>query len=74
MRINYLSRQDIRIILHYLGYIMVGIGAILMVPIFVDLYYLEHSYLIGLVPPALSIGLGFLFAEKFVVPSMVFKK
>ena len=44
---------------------MVGIGAILMVPIFVDLYYLEHSYLIGLVPPALSIGLGFLFAEKF---------
>ena len=66
MRINYLSRQDIKIILHYLGYIMVGIGAILMVPIFVDLYYLEHSYLlIGLVPPALSIGLGFLFAEKF---------
>ena len=62
MRINYLSRQDIKIILHYLGYIMVGIGAILMVPIFVDLYYLEHSYL---VPPALSIGLGFLFAEKF---------
>ena len=58
MRINYLSRQDIKIILHYLGYIMVGIGAILMVPIFVDLYYLEHSYL-------LSIGLGFLFAEKF---------
>ena len=57
MRINYLSRQDIRIILHYLGYIMVGIGAILMVPIFVDLYYLEHSYL--------SIGLGFLFVEKF---------
>ena len=51
MRINYLSRQDIKIILHYLGYIMVGIGAILMVPIFVDLYYLEHSYL--------------LFAEKF---------
>ena len=50
MRINYLSRQDIRIILHYLGYIMVGIGAILMVPIFVDLYYLEHSYLIGFLP------------------------
>lgn len=65
MRINYLSRQDIKIILHYLGYIMVGIGAILMLPIFVDLYYLEHSYLIGLIPPALSIGLGFLFAEKF---------
>ena len=65
MRINYLSRQDIKIILHYLGYIMVGIGAILMLPIFIDLYYLEHSYIIGLIPPALSIGLGFLFAEKF---------
>ena len=65
MRINYLSRQDIKIILHYLGYIMVGIGAILMVPILIDLCYLENSYLIGLIPPALSIGLGFLFVEMF---------
>ena len=44
---------------------MVGVGAILLLPIFVDLYYLEDSYLIGLIPPALSIGLGFLFVEKF---------
>ena len=40
MRINYLSRQDIKIILHYLGYLMGGIGAILILPIFVDFYYL----------------------------------
>ncbi|MBE6511994.1 MAG: TrkH family potassium uptake protein [Methanobrevibacter olleyae] len=65
MRKNYLSKQDIRIILHFLGYIMVGTGIILMLPIFIDLYYLEDSYLIGLIPPALSIGLGLLLVEKF---------
>ena len=65
MRINYLSRQDIKIILHYLGYIMIGIGVILLVPILIDLCYLENRYFIGLIPPAISIGLGFLFVEKF---------
>ena len=65
MRLNYLSRQDIKIILHYLGYIMGGIGAILILPIFVDFYYLEFSYPIGVIPPFLSIGLGFLLVEKF---------
>lgn len=65
MRINYLSRQDIKIILHYLGYLMGGIGAILILPIFVDFYYLEFSYPIGVIPPFLSIGLGFLLVEKF---------
>ena len=47
MRINYLSRQDIKIILHYLGYIMIGIGVILLVPILIDLCYLENRYFIG---------------------------
>ena len=65
MRINYLSRQDIKIILHYLGYIMIGIGVILLVPILIDLCYLENRYFIGLIPPAISIGLGFLFVEMF---------
>ena len=65
MRIKYLSKQDIKIILHYLGYIMEGIGVVLLVPIIVDLLSGEFVYPIGLVPPIFSIVLGFLFAFKF---------
>ena len=65
MRIKYLSKQDIKIILHYLGYIMGGIGIILLVPIIVDLLSKEFVYPIGLIPPIFSIVLGFLFAFKF---------
>lgn len=65
MKINYLSRQDIKIILHYLGYIMGGIGAILAIPILIDLFYKEYVYPIGLVPCFVSMGLGFLFAYKY---------
>ena len=65
MRIKYLSKQDIKIILHYLGYIMEGTGAILCVPILVDLLSFEFSYIPGLIPPLLSMGLGLLFVEKF---------
>ncbi|MBQ2961956.1 TrkH family potassium uptake protein [Methanobrevibacter sp.] len=65
MRIKYLSRQDIKIILHYLGYIMVGIGAILMVPIIIDVLSGEYVYHIGLIPPLISIGLGYFFVKVF---------
>lgn len=65
MRISYLSRQDIKIILHYLGLIMVGIGVILMLPIFIDLFCLKQTYLIGLIPPAISIVLGLIFVQTF---------
>lgn len=65
MRLNYLSRQDIKIILHYLGNIMIGIGAILALPIIVDLISREFCYPIGLIPPLISVGLGGLFVWKF---------
>ena len=65
MRLNYLSRQDIKIILHYLGNIMVGIGVVLLFPIIVDVASREFCYPIGLIPPLISIGLGQLFVLKF---------
>ena len=65
MRLNYLSRQDMKIILHYLGNIMIGIGAVLLVPIIVDVLSMEFCYPIGLIPPFISIGLGYLFVYKF---------
>lgn len=65
MRLNYLSRQDIKIILHYFGNVIMGIGIILAIPLLIDLIYGEYVYPIGLIPPLISIGLGRLFARKF---------
>ena len=65
MRINYLSKQDIKIILHYLGYLIGGIGFVLLFPIFVDLIFGEFVYPIGLIPPIFSIILGALLVLKF---------
>ncbi len=59
MRLNYLSMQDIKIILYYLGNIMIGVGAVLMVPIIVDVAFREFCYPIGLIPPLISMGLGY---------------
>ena len=65
MRIKYLSKQDIKIILHYLGHVMVGIGIVLLIPLLVDLIYREFVYPIGLIPPIFSIALGILFVKVF---------
>ena len=65
MRINYLSRQDIKIILHYLGYIMEGVGIILAIPLIIDLLYREFVYPSGLIPCFISVALGFLLVYKY---------
>ena len=65
MRFNYLSRQDMKIILHYLGILMEGIGFILLIPVLVDFYYYEFIYPNGIISPLISIGLGFMLYEKF---------
>ena len=65
MRLNYLSKQDIKIILHYLGYIMESVGIILALPLIIDLIYGEYVYPIGLIPCLISIGLGHLFVYAF---------
>ncbi len=44
---------------------MVGIGAILMVPIIIDVLSGEYVYHIGLIPPLISIGLGYFFVKVF---------
>ncbi|WP_297979969.1 TrkH family potassium uptake protein [uncultured Methanobrevibacter sp.] len=65
MRINHLSKQDIKIILHYLGYIMEGIGIILSVPLIIDLIYMENIYFLGLVPCICSVLIGYFLSRHF---------
>ena len=65
MRVNYLSKSDIKIILHYLGYIMEGIGVLLITPIIIDLISREFVYPIGLIPCVFSIVFGHFLYKKF---------
>lgn len=65
MRKSYLSKQDIKITLHYLGYIIIGIGLILAIPEIIDLFYGEFNYQIGLIPCLISIILGIIFVLKY---------
>ena len=63
MRINYLTKQDIKVTLHYLGYIISGIGVILSIPMIVDLIYGEYNYQIALIPCVFSILLGHILVK-----------
>jgi trk system potassium uptake protein TrkH len=56
---RYINKKDIKIIAYFLGKIMQGIGAIILIPIIIAIIYQEHHHLIGFIIPAIiSIGLG----------------
>lgn len=55
---RYINRHDLLIITRNIGIIMVGIGMMCLIPIAVDLIYLEFNFLYYLIPAFLSIGIG----------------
>lgn len=55
---RYINRHDLLIIARNIGIIMVGIGMMCLIPIAVDLIYLEFNFLYYLIPAFLSIGIG----------------
>lgn len=55
---RYINRHDLLIIGRNIGIIMVGIGMMCLIPIAVDLIYLEFNFLYYLIPAFLSIGIG----------------
>ena len=66
MKRRYITRADIYVILHYFGYILQGLGILLLVPILVALYYGEYINIAAVVISCgISLGLGTLFVKKF---------
>lgn len=60
---RYINRHDLLIITRNIGIIMVGIGMMCLIPIAVDLIYLEFNFLYYLIPAFLSIGIGLAFIK-----------
>ncbi len=62
---RYITGNDIRIICHYLGMIMQGVGIILLIPIIVALIYNENNYICYIIPCLISLAIGTIFSKEF---------
>ena len=60
------SQKSLRIILHYLGYIMQGLGIVLLSPIIVELIYGDYfNCIYFIIPCMISFALGTLFVRSY---------
>ena len=65
MKRKYITKADFYIVLHYLGYIMQGLGIVLLAPILVALIYGEYIKVSAFIIPCLiSFILGTAFTKK----------
>ena len=65
MKRKYITKADMLIVLHYLGYIMQGLGVVLLAPILVALIYREYINVAAfLIPCFISFALGTIFTKK----------
>ena len=66
MKRKYITKADLLVVLHYLGYIMQGLGVVLLAPILVALIYGEYIKVSAfLIPCFFSFLLGTAFTKKF---------
>ena len=66
MKRKYISKADLLIVLHYLGYIMQGLGIVLLAPILVALIYGEYIKVSAFfIPCFISFILGTVFTKQF---------
>ncbi len=60
------SQKSLRIILHYLGYIMQGLGIVLLSPIIVELIYGDYfNCIYFIIPFMISFALGTIFVRSY---------
>ena len=65
---RFVNKQDIFIIARNSGMLMIGIGLMCLVPIIVDVLYLEFNAIWFIIPALISIGTGFIcikFLDKY---------
>ena len=66
MKRKYISKADLLVVLHYLGYIMQGLGIVLLAPVLVALIYGEYIKVSAFfIPCFISFLLGTAFTKKF---------
>ena len=62
---RYVNKNDLFIIARNSGRLMIGIGVLCLIPIIVDLIYLEFNVMGYIIPALISIVLGFVFNKFF---------
>ena len=62
---RYINKNDLFVIAGNSGKLMMGIGILCLIPIIVDLLYLEFNILGYVIPALISIALGFIFTKVF---------
>ena len=62
---RYINKNDLFIIARNSGKLMIGIGVLCLIPIIVDLIYLEFNIMGYLIPALISIILGVIFIKVF---------
>ena len=70
---RYINKNDVSIIVRNSGKLMIGIGMVCLVPILIDLIYLEFNIIDYLIPALISFGTGIIFiniTEKNTVGKM----
>ena len=55
---RYITKTDLLVVARNSGMIMIGVGIMCLVPILIDLIYLEFNFIGFILPALLSIGLG----------------
>lgn len=70
---KYIHRRDIYTILRYFGIVMMVIGAIYLVPIPIDLIFLEFKFYNYLIVGGISIAIGYLLYRSFESKSIKLK-
>lgn len=62
---RYITRSDLKIVAKDSAYLMIGIGVMCLIPIIIDLFYVEYTALIFLIPGLISMILGFALIKYF---------
>ena len=62
---RYINKTDLLIVAENSGNIMIGIGAMCLIPLIFDFIYFEFDIISFLLPAAFSMGLGFFFSKHF---------
>lgn len=67
---RYINKHDLFIVIRNSGMIMIAIGILCLIPIIVDIIYLEFNFIGFIIPGFISIGLGYAFTKLFKDHSM----
>ena len=62
---KHITKTDLKIVAKNSGILMIGIGIMCLIPLIVDVIYLELDIVSFVLPAAISIGLGYFFMRYF---------